>query len=56
MTSLRISVADDEPDMREYFQKSLLRLGHKVVSVGQTGHELVEQCRAVHPDLGDHRY
>lgn len=48
---LRIAVADDEPDMRDYFQKSLLRLGHKVVAVAQNGRELVEQCRAVHPDL-----
>jgi two-component system, response regulator PdtaR len=51
MNSLRIAVADDEPDMREYFQKSLLRLGHKVVAVAQNGHELVEQCRAMRPDL-----
>src|ERR1700693_1366418 len=51
MASLRIAVADDEPDMREYFQKSLLRLGHKVVAVAQNGQELVEQCRAFHPDL-----
>jgi len=48
--SLRIAVADDEPDMREYFQKSLTRLGHKVFVVGN-GRELVEQCRAVKPDL-----
>jgi response regulator NasT len=48
--SLRIAVADDEPDMREYFQKSLTRLGHKVVVAGN-GRELVEQCRAVKPDL-----
>ena len=26
--SLRIVVADDEPDMRDYFQKALPRLGH----------------------------
>ena len=51
MNSLRIAVADDEPDMREYFQKSLLRLGHKVVAVAQNGQELVDQCRAFHPDL-----
>jgi response regulator NasT len=50
-TSLRIAVADDEPDMREYFQKSLLRLGHKVVAVAQNGQELVERCRALQPDL-----
>jgi response regulator NasT len=49
--SLRIAVADDEPDMREYFHKSLTRLGHKVVVVVANGRDLVEQCRAVKPDL-----
>jgi response regulator NasT len=49
--SLRIAVADDELDMRDYFKKSLPRLGHQVVAVAQTGRELVEQCRAVRPDL-----
>ena len=48
---LRIAVADDEPDMRDYFKKSLPRLGHQVVAVAQTGRELVEQCRATNPDL-----
>jgi response regulator NasT len=48
---LRIAVADDEPDMRDYFVKILPRLGHRVVVVAQTGAELVEQCRAQHPDL-----
>jgi two-component system, response regulator PdtaR len=49
--SLRIIVADDEPDMRDYFRKSLPRLGHNVVAVAQNGRELVEQCRALRPDL-----
>jgi AmiR/NasT family two-component response regulator len=49
--SLRIAIADDEPDMREYFQKSLTRLGHKVVAVAANGRELVEVCRAEAPDL-----
>lgn len=49
--SLRIAVADDEPDMRDYFKKSLPRLGHQVVAVAQTGRELVEQCRSTRPDL-----
>ncbi len=49
--SLRIAVADDEPDMRDYFKKSLSRLGHHVVAVAQTGRELVEKCRTVAPDL-----
>jgi two-component system, response regulator PdtaR len=48
---LRIAVADDETDMRDYFKKSLPRLGHQVVAVAQNGRELVEQCRAVGPDL-----
>jgi response regulator NasT len=48
---LRIAVADDEPDMRDYFQKCLPRLGHKVVAVASNGRELVEQCRACRPDL-----
>jgi AmiR/NasT family two-component response regulator len=50
-TSLRIAVADDECDMREYFKKCLPRLGHQVVSVAETGRELVEQCRRSQPDL-----
>ena len=49
--SLRIAVADDEPDMRDYFKKSLLRLGHQVVIVAANGCELVEQCRKLRPDL-----
>jgi response regulator NasT len=49
--SLRVVVADDEPDMRDYFQKALPRLGHQVVGVAQNGRDLVEQCRALQPDL-----
>ena len=50
-SSLRIAVADDEPDMRDYFQKLLPRLGHKVVGVAGSGRELVELCRKESPDL-----
>src|SRR5262249_46863919 len=49
--SLRIVVADDEPDMRDYFRKSLSRLGHQVVAVAENGRQLVEHCRATRPDL-----
>src|SRR6516165_8604518 len=49
--SLRIAVADDEPDMREYFQRLLPRLGHQVVAVAKTGRELVNQCANLKPDL-----
>ena len=49
--ALRIAVADDEPDVQDYFRRILPRLGHQVVAVAQTGRELVEQCRAAQPDL-----
>jgi response regulator NasT len=48
---LRIAVADDEPDMRDYFVKILPRLGHRVVAVAANGEELVSQCRSTAPDL-----
>ncbi len=49
-TSLRIAVADDEPFMREYLQKTLTLLGHEVVAMAANGRELVEQCVANPPD------
>ncbi|MBI2806435.1 MAG: response regulator [Planctomycetes bacterium] len=49
--SLHIAIADDEPDMREYFQQVLPRLGHTVVAAARDGRELVEVCRATEPDL-----
>src|SRR6476469_2422176 len=48
---LRISVADDEPEMRDFFEKVLPRFGHQVVSVAETGTQLVEHCRKQAPDL-----
>lgn len=48
---LRIAVAEDERDARDYFQETLTRLGHAVVCVAQTGRDLVEQCRTIRPDL-----
>jgi response regulator NasT len=49
--SLRIVVADDEPDMRDYFNKILPRMGHKVVATACNGTELVAYCRQHHPDI-----
>jgi response regulator NasT len=49
--SLRIGIADDEPDMRDYFQKILPALGHAVVCAAKTGKELVEYCLKLKPDL-----
>ncbi|MBM4001391.1 MAG: response regulator [Planctomycetes bacterium] len=48
---LRIAVADDEPDMREYFNRVLPRLGHEVVCVADNGRDLIAQCRVCMPDL-----
>jgi AmiR/NasT family two-component response regulator len=49
--SLRIAVADDEPDMQDFFRTILPTLGHTVVAVASTGAELLEQCAAASPDL-----
>ena len=49
--SLRIAVADDEADMRDWFERILPTLGHQVISVAESGKELVEHCRSLKPDL-----
>jgi response regulator NasT len=48
---LRIAVADDEADMREYLNEMLPRWGYEVVGVARTGRGLVEHCRTSRPDL-----
>jgi response regulator NasT len=48
---LRIAVADDDADTREFLEKFVPRLGHTVSSVARTGKELVEHCRRQPPDL-----
>lgn len=48
---LRIVVADDEVDMRDFLSKVLPRLGHEVVAIATDGEELVAACRRTHPDL-----
>ncbi len=49
--SLRIAVADDEADTREFFERYLPRLGHQVVASAEDGRRLVELCRDAKPDL-----
>jgi two-component system, response regulator PdtaR len=49
--ALRIAVADDEADTRQFFQEVLTHLGHEVVAVVENGRQLVERCRATRPDL-----
>jgi CheY-like chemotaxis protein len=50
-TSLRIAIADDEPDMRDYYARILTRLGHQVVVMATTGNELLEKCQSTPHDL-----
>jgi response regulator NasT len=49
--SLRIAVADDERDMREFLQEALPRLGHQVVGAPTTGKQLADLCHQTHPDI-----
>ena len=49
--SLRISIADDEADMRDFLERMLPRCGHQVVSIAEDGRQLVEHCRELAPDL-----
>ena len=48
---LRIVVADDELDMRDFFRRMLERSGHHVISVAENGRQLVQQCHELKPDL-----
>jgi response regulator NasT len=50
-SALRISVADDEPEIRDFLEKMLPRFGHQVVSIAENGKQLIEHCRAIQPDL-----
>lgn len=49
--SMRIAVAEDEPDVRDYFRRILPQLGHECVGVAADGQELVQLCRDQRPDL-----
>ncbi|QDS88079.1 putative transcriptional regulatory protein pdtaR [Rosistilla ulvae] len=48
---LRIVVADDEPEIRDYFRRILPRFGHEVVGIAANGRELVDLCQREEPDL-----
>lgn len=47
---LKIAVADDERDTREYLEEYLAHLGYEVQAAAD-GRELVELCRVFGPDL-----
>jgi response regulator NasT len=49
--SLRIIVADDEGEMRDYLREVLTNLGHEVVGGASDGRELIALCATHRPDL-----
>jgi response regulator NasT len=49
--ALRIAVADDEVDMRDYLHDTLPAMGHEVVGIAKTSRELVALCRVTPPDM-----
>lgn len=48
---LRVAVADDERDIRQFLVQVVQRLGHQVVCAAASGRELLEQCLSQPPDL-----
>jgi AmiR/NasT family two-component response regulator len=50
-TGLRVAVADDERDMRQFFQELLPVMGHQVVAVAETGRQLADYCRNLPLDI-----
>ncbi len=48
---LRIVLADDELEMREFLGRICRHCGHEVVAVAEHGEMLLQLCKATHPDL-----
>jgi two-component system, response regulator PdtaR len=48
---LRIAIADDDQDVRDFLERYLPILGYAVHSVARTGRELIDHCRINHPDM-----
>ena len=48
---LRVVIADDESEMRDYLCETLPLLGHEVVAAATDGRELVAACHELRPDL-----
>jgi AmiR/NasT family two-component response regulator len=51
VTGLRIAVADDERDMRQFLKELLPLMGHEVVAVAETGRQLSDSCHKLCPDV-----
>lgn len=48
---LRVAVAEDEPDIREFLVRMIQRMGYHVVCSAATGQELLDECLLSPPDL-----
>ena len=51
VSSLKIGVAEDEYDMREFYQIVIPELGHRLLWAAQNGVELIEFTNRAPPDL-----
>lgn len=49
--SLRIAIAEDEPELLADLEETLLEFGHQVVAKAGTGTDLVDRCRELTPHL-----
>lgn len=49
--SLRIAIAEDEPELLADLEETLVEFGHEVVATAGNGRDLVERCREFAPDL-----
>lgn len=49
--AIRIIAADPQPEMQKFYQLMLPQMGHTVITIVETGTELIEHCKDSHPDL-----
>ena len=48
---LRIIVADDDPQIRAFYQSILPAIGHQVLYAAESGQQLIDECKRLSPDL-----
>ncbi len=51
MRKLRIAIADDERDVRDFLRETLVRQGHDVSALAATGEQLLQEVRSSPVDL-----
>ena len=49
--SLAVSIADDEPQVRQTLDRMLAALGHRVLSAAENGQQLLDECQRQAPEL-----